>query len=154
LEAAVRAVCEPVFNKPISQISFGLVLMRLFEVSRRFNVEIQPQLVLLQKTLLNIEGLGRQLDPDLDLWKTAKPFLVRWMNEQVGPKALWRNLKNEAPDWAQIIPSLPRKISALVDENRQQEMRDAYVHLVKVQQRQSLWLSVIAVVLLLILLFK
>ena len=154
LEAAVRAVCEPVFNKPISQISFGLVLMRLFEVSRRFNVEIQPQLVLLQKTLLNIEGLGRQLDPDLDLWKTAKPFLVRWMNEQVGPKALWRNLKNEAPDWAQIIPSLPRKISALIDENRQQEMRDAYVHLVKVQQRQSLWLGVIAVVLLLILLFK
>ena len=128
--------------------------MRLFEVSLRFNVEIQPQLVLLQKTLLNIEGLGRQLDPDLDLWKTAKPFLVRWMNEQVGPKALWRNLKNEAPDWAQIIPSLPRKISALVDENRQQEMRDAYVHLVKVQQRQSLWLAVIAVVLLLILLFK
>ncbi|MGP1365021.1 ubiquinone biosynthesis regulatory protein kinase UbiB [Neisseria sicca] len=153
LEAAVRAVCEPVFNKPISQISFGLVLMRLFEVSRRFNVEIQPQLVLLQKTLLNIEGLGRQLDPDLDLWKTAKPFLVKWMNEQVGPKALWRNLKNEAPDWAQIIPSLPRKISALVDENRQQEMRDAYIHLVKVQQRQSMWLGVIAIVLLLILLF-
>ncbi|MCV6683707.1 ubiquinone biosynthesis regulatory protein kinase UbiB [Neisseria meningitidis] len=154
LEAAVRAVCEPVFNKPISQISFGLVLMRLFEVSRRFNVEIQPQLVLLQKTLLNIEGLGRQLDPDLDLWKTAKPFLVKWMNGQVGPKALWRNLKNEAPDWAQIIPSLPRKISALIDENRQQEMRDAYIHLVKVQQRQSLWLAVIAVVLLLILLLK
>lgn len=77
--------------------------MRLFEVSRRFNVEIQPQLVLLQKTLLNIEGLGRQLDPDLDLWKTAKPFLVKWMNEQVGPKAFLRNLKNEAPDWAQII---------------------------------------------------
>ena len=153
LEAAVRAVCEPVFNKPISQISFGLVLMRLFEVSRRFNVEIQPQLVLLQKTLLNIEGLGRQLDPDLDLWKTAKPFLVKWMNEQVGPKAFLRNLKNEAPDWAQIIPSLPRKISALVDENRQQEMRDAYIHLVKVQQRQSMWLGVIAIVLLLILLF-
>ncbi|HEZ3815431.1 TPA: ubiquinone biosynthesis regulatory protein kinase UbiB, partial [Neisseria meningitidis] len=154
LEAAVRAVCEPVFNKPISQISFGLVLMRLFEVSRRFNVEIQPQLVLLQKTLLNIEGLGRQLDPDLDLWKTAKPFLVKWMNGQVGPKALWRNLKNEAPDWAQIIPSLPRKINALVDEARRQEMRDAYIHLVKVQQRQSLWLAVIAVVLLLILLLK
>ena len=153
LEAAVRAVCEPVFNKPISQISFGLVLMRLFEVSRRFNVEIQPQLVLLQKTLLNIEGLGRQLDPDLDLWKTAKPFLVKWMNEQVGPKAFLRNLKNEAPDWAQIIPSLPRKINALVDENRQQEMRDAYIHLVKVQQRQSMWLGVIAIVLLLILLF-
>ena len=149
LEAAVRAVCEPV-----SEISFGLVLMRLFEVSRRFNVEIQPQLVLLQKTLLNIEGLGRQLEPDLDLWATAKPFLVRWMNEQVGPKAFWRNLKNEAPDWAEMLPALPRKLNALVDEARQKEMRDAYVHLVKIQQRQSLWLAVIAVSLVLILLFK
>lgn len=154
LEAAVRAVCEPIFNKPISQISFGLVLMRLFEVSRRFNVEIQPQLVLLQKTLLNIEGLGRQLHPELDLWATAKPFLTRWMNEQIGPKALLNNLKNEAPDWAQILPSLPRKLHALVDENRQQEMRDAYLHLIKVQQRQSLWLAVIAVCLLLIVVFK
>ncbi|MDO4878283.1 MAG: ubiquinone biosynthesis regulatory protein kinase UbiB [Neisseria sp.] len=154
LEAAVRAVCEPVFNKPISQISFGLVLMRLFEVSRRFNVEIQPQLVLLQKTLLNIEGLGRQLEPDLDLWATAKPFLVKWMNEQVGPKAFWRNLKNEAPDWAEMLPALPRKLNALVDEARQKEMRDAYVHLVKIQQRQSLWLAVIAAALVLIVLFK
>lgn len=154
LEAAVRAVCEPIFNKPISQISFGLVLMRLFETSRRFNVEIQPQLVLLQKTLLNIEGLGRQLDPDLDLWTTAKPFLTRWMAEQVGPKAFLNTLKNEAPDWAQILPSLPRKINMLVDETRQQEMRDAYIHLVKTQQKQNLWLCVIAVALVLILLFK
>ncbi|WP_165010483.1 ubiquinone biosynthesis regulatory protein kinase UbiB [Neisseria yangbaofengii] len=154
LEAAVRSVCEPIFNKPISQISFGLVLMRLFEVSRRFNVEIQPQLVLLQKTLLNIEGLGRQLDPDLDLWATAKPFLTKWMNEQIGPKAFFNNLKNEAPDWAQILPCLPRKLNALVDENRQQEMRDAYLHLIKVQQRQSLWLGLIAITLLLILIFK
>ncbi len=154
LEAAVRAVCEPIFNKPLSQISFGLVLMRLFETSRRFNVEIQPQLVLLQKTLLNIEGLGRQLDPDLDLWATAKPFLTKWMNEQVGPKALWNNIKNEAPDWAQILPSLPRKLNMLVDEARQQEMRDAYIHLVKTQQRQNLWLCIIAVALVLILLFK
>ncbi|MCF7530412.1 ubiquinone biosynthesis regulatory protein kinase UbiB [Neisseria lisongii] len=154
LEAAVRAVCEPIFNKPISEISFGLVLMQLFAVSRRFNVEIQPQLVLLQKTLLNIEGLGRQLNPDLDLWKTAKPFLVRWMKEQIGPKAFFNNLKNEAPDWAQILPGLPRKLNALVDETRQQEMRDAYLHLVKVQQRQSLWLAIIAIALLLILLFK
>ena len=123
-------------------------------MSRRFHVEIQPQLVLLQKTLLNIEGLGRQLDPDLDLWATAKPFLVKWMHAQVGPKALWRNLKNEAPDWAEILPALPRKIAALVDENRQQEMRDAYVRLVKIQQRQSLWLAVIALALVLILLFK
>ncbi len=154
LEAAVRAVCEPIFNKPLSQISFGLVLMRLFETSRRFNVEIQPQLVLLQKTLLNIEGLGRQLDPELDLWATAKPFLVSWMNGQVGVKALWNNVKHEAPDWASILPGLPRKLNALVDETRQQEMRDAYLHLVKTQQRQNVWLAVIALALVLILLFK
>lgn len=154
LEAAVRAVCEPIFNKPLAEISFGLVLMRLFETSRRFNVEIQPQLVLLQKTLLNIEGLGRQLDPELDLWATAKPFLVRWMNEQVGVKALWRNLKIEAADWAQILPALPRKLDMLVDERRQQEMRDAYLRLVRTQQRQNLWLAVIALALLLIVLFK
>ena len=154
LEAAVRTVCEPIFNKPISQISFGLVLMRLFEVSRRFHVEIQPQLVLLQKTLLNIEGLGRQLDPNLDLWATAKPFLTRWMNEQIGPKAFLNNLKKEIPDWAEILPRLPRKLNMLIDENRQQEMRDTYVHLIRIQRRQSLWLAVIAVALLLILLFK
>ena len=97
LEAAVRAVCEPVFNKPISQISFGLVLMRLFEVSRRFNVEIQPQLVLLQKRCSTSKAWVANSIP---IWTCGKPpnrFLVRWMNEQVGPKALWRNLKNEAP---------------------------------------------------------
>lgn len=154
LEAAVRTVCEPIFNKPLSEISFGLVLMRLFETSRRFNVEIQPQLVLLQKTLLNIEGLGRQLDPDLDLWVTARPFLVKWMDTQIGARALLKNLKDEAPDWAEILPSLPRKINALVDENKQQEMRDAYLHLIESQRKQNFWLGVIAVVLLLILLFK
>lgn len=154
LEAAVRTVCEPIFNKPLSEISFGLVLMRLFETSRRFNVEIQPQLVLLQKTLLNIEGLGRQLDPDLDLWVTARPFLVKWMDTQIGARALLKNLKDEAPDWAEILPSLPRKINALVDENKQQEMRDAYLHLIESQRKQNFWLGVIAVVLFLILLFK
>jgi ubiquinone biosynthesis protein len=82
--------------------------MRLFQTSRRFNVEIQPQLVLLQKTLLNVEGLGRQLDPDLDLWTTAKPFLERWMDEQIGPRALWRRLKDEAPHYAKLLPELPR----------------------------------------------
>ena len=87
-ETAIRAVCEPVFDRPLKEISFGRVLLRLFQTSRRFNVEIQPQLVLLQKTLLNIEGLGRDLDPDLDLWKTAKPYLERWMSEQIG----WRGL--------------------------------------------------------------
>ncbi|MDF7676724.1 ubiquinone biosynthesis regulatory protein kinase UbiB [Neisseriaceae bacterium ESL0693] len=148
LEAAIRSVCEPFFNKPLAEISFGLVLMRLFETSRRFNVEIQPQLVLLQKTLLNIEGLGRQLDPDLDLWDTAKPFLTHWMHDQVGIKAFWRHIREEAPDWARILPALPRKLNALVDEKHQQEMRDAYVHLVKTQQKQNFWLSLIVFVLL------
>ncbi|MEO8298926.1 MAG: ubiquinone biosynthesis regulatory protein kinase UbiB [Burkholderiales bacterium] len=108
LEGAIRAVCEPHFDRPLKDISLGQVLMRLFQTSRRFNVEIQPQLVLLQKTLLNVEGLGRQLDPDLDLWQTAKPFLERWMNEQVGWRALVRQLRAEAPRYAQLVPALPR----------------------------------------------
>ncbi|HEU6454783.1 MAG TPA: ubiquinone biosynthesis regulatory protein kinase UbiB, partial [Roseateles sp.] len=108
LESAVRAVCEPHFDRPLKDISLGQVLMRLFQTSRRFNVEIQPQLVLLQKTLLNVEGLGRQLDPELDLWATAKPFLERWMNEQVGWPALTKQLQKEAPRFAQLIPELPR----------------------------------------------
>ena len=108
LEGAVRAVCEPHFDRPLKDISLGQVLMRLFQTSRRFNVEIQPQLVLLQKTLLNVEGLGRQLDPELDLWSTAKPFLERWMNEQIGWRALVNQLKNEAPRYAQFLPELPR----------------------------------------------
>jgi ubiquinone biosynthesis protein len=108
LEAAIRAVCEPYFDRPLKEISLGMVLMRLFQTSRRFHVEIQPQLVLLQKTLLNIEGLGRELDPELDLWSTAKPFLEKWMVEQVGPKKLWEQLKAEAPHYAKLLPELPR----------------------------------------------
>ncbi|MCE3263600.1 MAG: ubiB [Pseudoduganella sp.] len=108
LEAAVRACCEPIFDRPLKDISFGQVLLRLFQTSRRFNVEVQPQLVLLQKTLLNIEGLGRQLDPDLDLWKTAKPYLERWMGEQVGWRGLIDRLKAEAPRYSHIFPQLPR----------------------------------------------
>ncbi|MEW6705602.1 MAG: ubiquinone biosynthesis regulatory protein kinase UbiB [Pseudomonadota bacterium] len=108
LESAIRAVCEPHFDRPLKDISLGQVLLRLFQTSRRFNVEIQPQLVLLQKTLLNVEGLGRQLDPDLDLWSTAKPFLERWMNEQVGWRGLVDRLKAEAPRYAQLLPELPR----------------------------------------------
>jgi len=110
LEAAIRAVCEPVFDRPLKDLSLGLILMRLFQTSRRFHVEIQPQLVLLQKTLLNIEGLGRELDPDLDLWNTAKPFLEKWMIEQIGPKKLINELRNEAPRYAKLIPELPRLI--------------------------------------------
>jgi ubiquinone biosynthesis protein len=108
LEAAVRACCEPIFDRPLKDISFGQVLLRLFQTSRRFNVEVQPQLVLLQKTLLNIEGLGRQLDPDLDLWKTAKPYLERWMSQQVGLRGLLDRLKAEAPRYSHIFPQLPR----------------------------------------------
>ncbi|MEQ7918774.1 ubiquinone biosynthesis regulatory protein kinase UbiB [Xanthomonas sp. WHRI 1810A] len=94
-EAAIRTVCEPIFEKPLKDISFGQVLMRLFQTARRFNMEVQPQLVLLQKTLLNIEGLGRQLYPDLDLWTTAQPFLERWMRERVSPKTLLGNLQSQ-----------------------------------------------------------
>ena len=108
LESAIRTVCEPYFDRPLKEISLGMVLMRLFQTSRRFQVEIQPQLVLLQKTLLNIEGLGRQLDPELDLWSTAKPFLEKWMLEQMGPQRLWRELRAEAPHYAKLIPELPR----------------------------------------------
>ena len=110
LESAIRAVCEPHFDRPIKDISLGQVLMRLFQTSRRFNVEIQPQLVLLQKTLLNIEGLGRQLDPELDLWATAKPFLESWMHRQVGWTGLVERFKNEAPRYAQLLPELPRLV--------------------------------------------
>ena len=110
LEAAVRACCEPIFDRPLKDISFGQILLRLFQTSRRFNVEVQPQLVLLQKTMLNIEGLGRQLDPDLDLWKTAKPYLERWMAEQVGWRGLAERLKAEAPRFGQIFPQLPRLV--------------------------------------------
>jgi ubiquinone biosynthesis protein len=106
-ESAIRSVCEPIFEKPLREISFGQLLLRLFQTARRFNMEVQPQLVLLQKTLLNIEGLGRQLYPDLDLWRTAKPFLERWMEEQIGAKAMLRNLKDDLPYLLEKLPEIP-----------------------------------------------
>ena len=121
LEGAIRAVCEPHFDRPLKDISLGQVLLRLFQTSRRFNVEIQPQLVLLQKTLLNVEGLGRQLDPDLDLWRTAKPFLERWMNEQVGVRGLFARLKKEAPHFAQFLPELPRLLHQTLHRPQREE---------------------------------
>jgi ubiquinone biosynthesis protein len=117
LEAAVRAVCEPYFDRPLKEISLGMVLMRLFQTSRRFQVEIQPQLVLLQKTLLNIEGLGRDLDPELDLWATAKPFLEQWMLQQVGPQKLFRELKAQAPRYAKLLPELPTLLHHYLQRN-------------------------------------
>ena len=106
-EAAIRAVCEPIFARPIKDISFGRLLLQLFQTARQFNMEVQPQLVLLQKTLFNIEGLGRRLYPDLDLWVTAKPFLERWMRDQLSPRALLRELRNEMPKWWARLPRLP-----------------------------------------------
>jgi ubiquinone biosynthesis protein len=145
LEAAVRAVCEPVFDRPLKDISFGRVLLQLFQASRRFNVEIQPQLVLLQKTLLNIEGLGRQLDPELDLWKTAKPFLERWMNEQVGWRALVKNLQTEAPKWAALLPQLPRLAHQALNDNRLAQLEAGLTLMLRQQQVRNRWLGVITV---------
>jgi ubiquinone biosynthesis protein len=145
LEAAVRAVCEPVFDRALKDISFGRVLLNLFQTSRRFNVEIQPQLVLLQKTLLNIEGLGRQLDPDLDLWKTAKPFLERWMNEQVGWRALVKNLQTEAPKWAALLPQLPRLAHHALNENRLAQLEAGLSLMLRQQQTRNHWLGFMAV---------
>ena len=124
LEAAIRSVCEPYFDRPLKEISLGMVLMRLFQTSRRFHVEIQPQLVLLQKTLLNIEGLGRDLDPDLDLWSTAKPFLEKWMLEQVGPRRLLEELKAQAPRYAKLLPDLPRLLHGYLREGHQGSSRE------------------------------
>ncbi len=135
LEGAIRAVCEPQFDRPLKDISLGQVLLRLFQTSRRFNVEIQPQLVLLQKTLLNIEGLGRQLDPDLDLWTTAKPFLERWMNEQVGWRGLAARLEREAPRYAQLLPALPRLLHEVLRQRTQPAADPALAELVAEQRR-------------------
>ena len=146
-EAAIRAVCEPIFDRPLKDISFGKILLRLFQTSRRFNVEIQPQLVMLQKTLLNIEGLGRQLDPELDLWKTAKPFLERWMSEQVGWHGLWRNFKQEAPYLARSIPQLPRLVHQLLAQPAKADLQPQFEHLIAEKKQQNRWLAIIALLL-------
>ncbi|MEO8411338.1 MAG: ubiquinone biosynthesis regulatory protein kinase UbiB, partial [Propionivibrio sp.] len=146
-EAAVRAVCEPIFDRPISEISFGRVLLRLFQTSRRFNVQIQPQLVMLQKTLLNIEGLGRQLDPELDLWITAKPYLERWMSEQLGWRALALGFKQEAPNWARTLPQLPRLVHQALAREAPTDLAPALDRLVAAQRRQNRLLIVIALLL-------
>ena len=120
-EAAIRAVCEPIFAKPIREISFGRLLLHLFQTARRYNMEVQPQLVLLQKTLFQIEGLGRQLYPDLDLWVTAKPYLENWMHEQIGPRALLKTLKKELPKWWQTAPELPALVHAALKQKQRNE---------------------------------
>ncbi|MBL8289449.1 MAG: ubiquinone biosynthesis regulatory protein kinase UbiB [Rubrivivax sp.] len=137
LEGAVRTVCEPQFARPLKDISLGLVLLRLFQISRRFNVTIQPQLVLLQKTLLNIEGLGRQLDPELDLWTTAKPFLERWMDEQVGWRGLAQRLQDEAPRYAQMLPGLPRLLQQALTRSAEQAEPQLLLQLLAEQRRAN-----------------
>ncbi|GGB03331.1 ubiquinone biosynthesis regulatory protein kinase UbiB [Agarivorans gilvus] len=122
-EAAIRTVCEPIFAKPLSEISFGHVLLNLFNTARRFNMEVQPQLVLLQKTLLYVEGLGRQLYPELDLWATAKPFLERWMRKQVGPEAVFKALKEKAPYWLETLPHLPELVYDNLQLAKQQQLK-------------------------------
>jgi ubiquinone biosynthesis protein len=144
-EAAIRAVCEPVFARPLREISFGRLLLRLFQTSRRFNIQVQPQLVLLEKTLLNIEGLGRELDPDLDLWETAKPFLERWMAEQVGWRGFVERVRQEAPYWSAILPQLPRLLhQALLRESRESDPEGEAQRLRQQQVRNRL-LAAIAI---------
>jgi ubiquinone biosynthesis protein len=146
LESEIRVVLEPIFDKPLKEISLGKVLVSLFKASRRFNVEIQPQLVLLQKTLLNVEGLGRELDPDLDLWVTAKPFLERWMTDQIGWRALERRFREEAPFLATALPLLPRLIYQRL--SAPPAASDAVLlELAATQRARNRWLVVVAVLL-------
>jgi ubiquinone biosynthesis protein len=119
-ESAIRTVCEPIFEKPLAEISFGAFLVNLFQTARRFEMEIQPQLVLLEKTLLNIEGLGRQLYPQLDLWTTAKPYMERWMREQIGGRTLVQRIANNWPQLVERLPELPVALTRVVDHLDQQ----------------------------------
>lgn len=133
-EFAIRTVCEPIFEKPLAEISFGHVLLNLFNTARRFNMEVQPQLVLLQKTLLYVEGLGRQLYPQLDLWKTAKPFLESWLKSQIGVKAVIRSIKEKAPFWAEKLPELPELV---YDSLKQQRRLQSGVERLAEQMKQQ-----------------
>jgi ubiquinone biosynthesis protein len=146
-ESAIRSVCEPIFGKPLKEIYFGRVLLRLFEVSRRFNMQIQPQLVLLQKTLLQIEGLGRQLNPDLDMVPIAKPILKKWMDEQMGPKAALKRLAQDAPFLSQAVPQWPRLIHKVLNDNTTERLEKAIDDLASVQRFQTAVLWAMAVML-------
>jgi ubiquinone biosynthesis protein len=146
-ENAIRAVCEPIFDRPLKDISFGRVLFRLFHTSRQFHVEIQPQLVMLQKTLLNIEGLGRDLDPDLDLWSTANPYLSDWMTEQIGWRGMLRRLHKEAPNWAVMLPQFPRLMYKTLSEDRTQGLEKRMTELLIEEKRQSRLLIILSILL-------
>lgn len=144
-ETAIRAVCEPIFNKPLKDISFGRVLIRLFHTARKFGLIIQPQLSMLQKTLLNVEGLGRELDPNLDLWQTAQPVLERWMSEQMGWRSVFKRIKKEAPFWAELLPTLPRKLDTFLsrDNHKANTLEAELAALKKHQQQQKQMIHVL-----------
>jgi ubiquinone biosynthesis protein len=157
LETSIRAICEPIFNKPLKDISFGRTLLSLFQMSRRFGVVIQPQLVMLQKTLLNIEGLGRDLDPNIDLWQSAKPFLKRWMSEQIGWRSVANTLKKELPFILKNTPQMPRLIHQFLSQQTRAEqdvpLQANIDALLQAQQKQARWqkrltLAVVALLLL------
>lgn len=143
-ESAIRAVCEPVFARPLKDISFGQMLLRLFQTARRFNMEVQPQLVLLQKTLLQVEGLGRQLYPELDLWTTAKPYLENWIKSQIGFEAFWRKTRENMPFWLEKLPDMPELMFELLTNMRAKQVQPVLppvnVHLLsQVKRRGFMW---------------
>src|SRR5574340_1049171 len=148
LESAIRTVCEPIFDRPLREVSFGRVLLRLFQTSRRFGIEIQPQLVLLQKTLLNIEGLGLQLDPELDLWKTAKPWLESWMSEQVGWRGFIKALRVEAPNYSSLLPQLPRLLHRYLTNDTGHSGDETLQKILEQQKRNNTLLAIICALLL------
>jgi len=151
-ESAIRSVCEPIFEKPLKDISFGQLLLRLFQTARRFDMHVQPQLVLLQKTLLNIEGLGRQLYPELDLWQTAKPFLEKWFHERMGPKAKLTNFIKQFPELVEHFPEMPQLIykalesAAQAQQNTKRQNEELALLRRQVEKSQALtgWMVVIS----------
>jgi len=149
MEAAARTVCEPIFQRPLSEISFAAVLMQVFQIARRFQFEVQPQLILLHKTLLNIEGLGRQLYPQLDLWETAQPFFETWMADQLGPRAVLRRLKRELPRWGEILPELPalhhQLLQQAVDGKLQLSSRDQHTDALRSEIKRGNGRTVLAI---------
>ena len=136
-EAEIRAVCEPIFAKPLKEISFGRFLLNMFRTARRFRLEVQPQLVLLQKTLLNVEGMGRELDPDINLWETAKPFLEKWAARQYGPRQALRMLRRQAPDWMAVARELPPLARELIREAKTKGAREA--ELARLRKSRGRW---------------
>lgn len=158
LETAVRAICEPIFDKPLKDISFGRTLLSLFQMSRRFGVIIQPQLIMLQKTLLNIEGLGRDLDPNLDLWKSAQPFLTKWMDEQMGWRSVAKSLRSELPYIAKNLPKMPRLVRQFLSQQTLAEeevpIRLQMYELIKVQAQQARWQKRLSLTIILLLLLQ